>query len=182
MSDPELVHVLYSDYGLAHFLINRDQCPASVYAEETVPVDSGYSYFEDRFILDGEVLPLFNLHRYLITLFPFKTLAEAQLVILTPFELLSEETVLRLRKGPLAGMENMENCRRIGVRISSETIIKQISLAELEPHPRVLRERLKKGGFPAAHPTEGSMGYFIDLDKILANTAHPQHEKTGEKR
>ncbi|MFW6343891.1 MAG: hypothetical protein ACOC2B_04040, partial [Sediminispirochaetaceae bacterium] len=69
-----------------------------------------------------------------------------------------------------------------GVRISSETIIKQISLAELEPHPRVLRERLKKGGFPAAHPTEGSMGYFIDLDKILANTAHPQHEKTGEKR
>lgn len=179
MSGHELVHVLYSDYGSTHFLINRDQCPASVYAEETLPMESGYSYFEDKIVLDNELVPLFNLHHYLISLFRFNTLAEAQLVILTPFELLSEETVSRLKEGPLDGFEN---CRRIGVRISSETIIKQISLAELEPHTRVLRPRLKRDGFPAVHPLDGSMGYLIDLDKILANTAQIQQEKTGEER
>ncbi|MFO7849849.1 MAG: hypothetical protein R6V67_07810 [Spirochaetia bacterium] len=179
MSVHELVHVLYSDYGATHFLINRNQCPASVYAEETYPMESGNPYFMEKLFLNSETVPLFNLHNYLINLFRFNRQVEAQLVILTPLELLSEESVSSLKEGPLFGTEN---CRRLGVRISSETLIKQISLGELQPHTRVLRSRLKRAGFPATHPLEGSMGYLIDLDKIIAKATQMQQKKTEDRK
>jgi len=165
LSDHDSVHVLYSDYGATHFLINRDQCPASVYAEDAIPMETGHSFFNEKLIVNNETVPLFNLHKLLLKLFRFKTDVKSQLVILTPFTLLSEETLSCLKDGPLP---ELETCRRIGVRVSSETIIKQISLDELKPHSRRLRSRLKKGGFPAVHPMDGSMGYLIDLDKIIA--------------
>jgi len=169
LSDHDFVHVLYSDYGATHFLINRDQCPASVYAADTVPMEGGYDYFKEKLIVtsknDSEDVPLFNLHKFLIKLFRFNTDMESQLVILTPLTLFSEETLSYLKEGPLL---ELKNCRRIGVRISSETIIKQIPIDELQPHSRILRSKLKKSGFPATHPLEESMGYLINLDKIIA--------------
>lgn len=169
MSDHDFVHVLYSDYGATHFLINRDQCPASVYASDTVPMERGNNYFKEKLIFTSENgsehVPLFNLHKFLIKLFRFNSDVESQLVILTPLTLLSKETLSYLKEGPLL---ELENCRRIGVRISSETIIKQIPIDELQPHSRILRSKLKKSGFPATHPLEGSMGYLINLDRIIA--------------
>ncbi|MCF7938504.1 MAG: hypothetical protein K9L68_07895 [Spirochaetales bacterium] len=128
-------------------------------------METGHRFFNEKLIVNNETVPLFNLHNLLLKLFRFKTDVKSQLVILTPFTLLSEETLSYLKEGPLP---ELENCRRIGVRVSSETIIKQISLDELKPHSRRLRSRLKKSGFPAVHPMEGSMGYLIDLDRIIA--------------
>lgn len=171
MSAAETLYTLYADYGRYHFLINRGQVPASVYAEYPMPWDSGFPFFEDLLSLEDEEVPLFNLHRYLCSLFTLEEGIKDLLVLLIPLELIDSQSLAVLKAGPLADRPKV---RRLGIRVSSETKIRTVALSEMAAHDRILHRALKNRGLPAVHPQreplrgEESLGFLVDPARAAA--------------
>ncbi len=173
MSVPDALYTLYFGFGRTHFLINRSQAPASVYAEHPELWDSGYPYFEDKLGMDGgREIPLFDLHGYLTNLFRLEGDSQALLILLVPLRIFDGSSAAQLREGPLKNESGAGNPDfQLGIRVSSETVIRSIPLAELAPHSRLLRRRLKEAGLLAVHPREESMGHLVDLGRAAAAAA-----------
>lgn len=163
MSDPDILHALNIPYATVHFLVNRTQCEASVFAADVGERGSGFGWFHETLTVDGELLCFFDLHGYLTSRFRVKSSEKAQLGLILSLGRLEAETqeVLHAVFG-----EDFDR-KRIALRVSSETAMRSIHLGELEPLGITMRSYLNARGVLAVHPEEDSMGFLIDLDRIL---------------
>lgn len=179
-SDPSRdsgLRVLCSQYDTVHFLLNRTQCSASLFASNIHQMRSRHRYMREIIITDDGGILLFDLHQFWSDTFRVTTRSGADLALISEVELFSAGTQTWLQTKFFPQLSRLEpSTSHIAFRIPSNTTMITLPLAELESHDRTLRERLRKRGMMAVHPTTESMGFFFDLELLVRSRLLFAHE------
>jgi len=169
LRDDETVKVLTIHYEELDFLVNRDQCSASVYASDLLAVKSRYLYLKEVLVNKEGMVLFFDLDQFLRDTFHVTPRGNALLGIISELARFGSGTRNMMEKGVLAQIKSPRLLRdAVAFRIASATEMTEISLGEIKIHPRAVGTRLEKNGiWGVRFLEEKRMQYLIDLDLFL---------------
>lgn len=184
MDDQSTLPALHIPYARVHFLVNRLQAEASVFAAESGrPTDSvgfapaddhrpaapdGVGYFGETITVGDQTFPLMDFDRYVRDLFHLSPIGKAQLAVVVPAGRISDATRRALLEGPLSGLEELPG---IAVRVASDTSMQSVPISHLAPHCITVRNHLVARGVLAVHPQGESFGFLVDVDPFIQAAA-----------
>lgn len=162
------LRVLCSQYKRVHFLLNRTQCSSSLFASEVEPIRSRHLYMKELIMTDEGGILFFDLHRFWSDVFRVSTDSGAELALVVRVNLFSESMQRWLENKFFPQISRITTCTdRMAFRIPSNTTMLALEAADLARHDTRLHPLLVRRGILAVHPTEGSLGYFCDLERLL---------------
>ena len=162
------LRALFIPYGRVHVLLNRAQCTASLFASDVYPLRSQRPYLRELIDIGADRVLFFDLHRFFCDTFSLQTSIGAQLAVVTDTQVLEPDTRAWLSRAVCGRLQRLGVADdRLAFRIPSSTAMRTLQLHELAPHSRVLRPALASRGLLAVHPEAESMGFLIDIDRLI---------------
>lgn len=159
---------LYIPYDRVHFLFNHTQCISSLYASDILTLKSKHRYLYQFISLGADRLLFFDLNGFFQNSFKASSPAGAELAVVcevASFRLITRNFLQS------AVFDRLRDCGladdRIAFRIPSNTVMRSIPIQALVYQNTTIGRFLETKGVLALHPTETSMGFFIDLDRLI---------------
>jgi hypothetical protein len=184
LDDQSTLPVLHIPYARVHFLVNRLQAEASVFAAEggrpaesagsassddgSPPAADSAGYFGETITVGDQTFPLMDFDRYVCDLFHLSPIGKAQLAVVVPVGRISDATRRALLEGPLAGLGELPG---IAIRVASDTAMQSVPISHLAPHCITVRNHLVARGVLAVHPEGDSFGFLVDVDPFIQAAA-----------
>jgi hypothetical protein len=170
LSESDELRVLFLQYDRVHFLLDRSQCASSLFASEVQRVLSRHRYLRELLRVGDERLLFFDLQLFLRETFHARSGAGAQLAIIGELAGFESSTRELFRRSVFPPLERLElDTGRIAFRIPSDTVMRSLRPEDLAPHNVSIRGPLEARGLLALHPTEHSMGFLLDLDRLVGS-------------
>ena len=170
MSEAETLRALYLPYDRVHFLLNRTQCSSSLFVSGTRAESSSYRYLRESLEVDGTRLHLFDLDLFLREVFRLPSGGKAQLAVVAELSGYAVATRELFEDGIIPRLEASVPSR-VAFRLPSSTVMSSLSPVDLLAHNLSLRNLLVRHGFLALHPFADSMGFLVDLDRLIGSGA-----------
>lgn len=189
MADSAVLRALYIPMTPVHFLVNRDQCETSVFADSVAPRETATPYCREVLEVAGSPVPFLDLNRLLADLFLVSPAPKAQLALILPLERLSDSARQLMRillygsdheeagRGPAGAAvgagpgdqrgETSASTERVALRVNSETFMEAVPIPQLRRNGITMRSYLAQRGVIAVHPGTRSFGFLVDLDGVF---------------
>jgi len=170
LSEADSLRAILLRYEGVHFLLNREQCGSSRFVAESPKRSSGNPYLREV-LRSGEVRTLlFDLDLFLVDTFRLRPGGAAQLALMVGLGSLGEGSRTMLGKTVFPRVGSLPLDRgSIAFRVPSNAVTRSLGLGELEPNGMAIRKPLLRRGIVALHLMEGSMGFLLDLDRLVAS-------------
>lgn len=170
MSASDPLRAILLGYGGLHFLINREQCEASRFIPESRKPAARNRYLRESLRVGDARMLLFDLDLFLVETFRVRSDAAARLAIVVGIASLGEGTRALLGRAVFPRLEAYRLATdRIAFRVPSDSVTTTLDIGELEPIRGSVRKPLLRRGVLALHLVEGSMGFLLDLDRLVGS-------------
>jgi hypothetical protein len=168
LSESDELRALFVQYDRVHFLLNRTECASSLFASDVLKLRSRHRYLCELLCVGDSRLLFFDLHLFLREAFRARSDAGAQLALIGEVGGFEEPTRELLERGVFPRLERLAlDTERVAFRVPSNTVMRSLPLDDLAPHNGSIRGPLIARGVLAVHPTDGSMGFLLDLDRLI---------------
>jgi len=161
---------LQISYQGISFLVNRGQFSFSMFLEDERPVNSKLRYFDGILEYNQEQLLSFNLDSYLKDVFVCSGTHKVQLVLIAGthlFSTRSRKIITRLTSKAKIDLSS----KFLALKVANESEIQSISLQEIYPLPRRLREyEASNGVLGVRFPQTTHVQYFVDVERLVFNS------------
>lgn len=162
------IKLLRCDYQHVHFLLNRAQCSASLFASDIHEIRSRHRYMRETIAVEEDTLLFFDLHRFWSETFQVSTASGVDLALVARLDVFSDQTQRWLREKFFPQLSALNvSPHRIAFRIPSDTTMQTLQPGDLSAHNRLFQSYLARRGIMAVHVEDRSLGFLCDLEHFL---------------